>query len=672
MNALGAATLDTARITAVGLRRRRALTPLRAEMWEDWLHRSGLIEKYPEIPSGLRLGFRIGIPPILHTNVPPNSPSLLANAAPFQHSIAREFAAGRYLGPFSQSELERLIGPFQTSPISVIPKATNPSAFRLVQNFSFPRVSSASHTSINSHVNSDDFPCTWATFVAVCLLVWRLPPGSQACVRDIAEAYRTIPLHESQWPGTVVRLSPTTFALDTSAAFGSSGAPGRFGRVNGCALDIMRARGLGPMFSWVDDVVFVRVLLCSLAQYNAARVVWRQRILHWGGARQSGGRLWYGGDVLPDGRVEEFDEDMTFPIRDLSRESARSAADARFSYNTDDLDDISSQLGIPWQSDKSTPWASSFTFTGFLWDIDSRTVALTEKKRLKYLEAVRDWRAGSRARTLREVQSLYGKLLHACHVIPAGRAYLTHLEAALGIFGDNPWLPRTPPKGTVEDLAWWEEQLARVLTPRAIPSPLPLQDILAYSDASSGVGIAVVVGGEWRAWRLRAGWKTDGRDIAWAEAVGFELLVRMVLRRGEFPHGFIVYGDNRGVVEGWWNGRSRNRHVNAVFRRIHTLLDQHHTRVHTKYVASASNPADDPSRGVYPPSPQLPALALDPALAPFLFDAGPNTPADSDLWTAAHSKPARDAQRAARAAQRLDIRRRDEHRLIVTALDGDC
>lgn len=641
-------------------------------MWEDWLNRSGLIEKYPEVPAGLRTGFLIGVPPIFHTNAPPNSPSLLTNAEPFQRSVAHEFAAGRYLGPFSQAELESLIGPFQTSPISVIPKHTNPSAFRLVQNFSYPRTPSPSHTSINSHVNSDDFACTWATFVAVCLLVWRLPPGSQACVRDIAEAYRTIPLHESQWPGTVVRLSPTTFAIDTSAAFGSSGAPGRFGRVNGCALDIMRALGLGPMFSWVDDLVFARVLRSQLPAYNELRAQWRARIVAAGGAHQSGGRLWYGGDVLPDGRVEEFDEDMIFPIRDLSLSFPRSAPDALFSYATADIDDVSSQLGIPWQLNKCTPWASSFVFTGFLWDIDAKTVTLAEPKRLKYLDTVRAWRAGPRAHPLRDVQSLYGKLLHACHVLPEGRAYLTNLEAALGIFHANPWLPRTPPKGTELDLAWWESKLATPLVPRPIPSPRPLQDLRVYSDASSGVGIAVVVDGEWRAWRLRAGWQEDGRDIAWAEAVGFELAVRMVLRRGPFPDGIRVYGDNRGVVEAWWNGRSRNHQVNDVFRRIHALLSQHGTRVHTEYVASARNPADGPSRGVYPLAPQLPPIALDSSLLPFLFDAGPDAPADRDLWASAHAKPARDSRRLARAAQRRDIDRQREHDAIVAALRDDA
>ena len=48
---------------------------------------------------------------------------------------------------------------------------------------------------------------------------------------------------------------------------------------------------------------------------------------------------------------------------------------------------------------------------------------------------------------LLEVQELYGKLLHAALVIPAGRAHLTSLEAMLAAFNDNPFLPHTPPRG---------------------------------------------------------------------------------------------------------------------------------------------------------------------------------------------------------------------------------
>ena len=92
------------------------------------------------------------------------------------------------------------------------------------------------------------------------------------------------------------------------------------------------------------------------------------------------------------------------------------------------------------------------------------------------------------------------------------------------------------------------------------------------------------------------------QDIGWAEAVAFECLVRYLLETETQRWDFTVYGDNRGVVEGWWNGQSHNRAINEVFKWLHEHLQQNMTEssFHTAYVRTASNPADAPSRGIYP------------------------------------------------------------------------
>ena len=58
---------------------------------------------------------------------------------------------------------------------------------------------------------------------------------------------------------------------------------------------------------------------------------------------------------------------------------------------------------------------------------------------------------------------------------------------------------------------------------------LNLIDVDAFSDASSGTGLALLVGQEWKAWRLLPGWQSDGRDIAWAESIALELLANAVV-----------------------------------------------------------------------------------------------------------------------------------------------
>lgn len=417
-----------------------------------------------------------------------------------------------------------------------------------------------------------------------------LPPGSQAACRDISEAFRTIPLHPSQWNGAVVRLSNAQdiYAVDTCAMFGSRACPGVHGNVADAAADLMRFCGIGPLAKWVDDHIFFRVLCVHLTEFNERRRAARERIR---GRQHMRGRIWYPGGTLPDDSVEEFVEDFAFDISDLSSTSPRSEDDRRFTYAFADIDSLSARLGYVWNAEKDAPFASTTVYTGFLWDLASRTVSLPTPKREKYIAAIAEFRT-ARRHVLCDIQKLYGKLLHATSVIQCGRAYLTHLEAALSLSHGSPYVPRTPHRDTVTDLDWWTTRLSdAALCSRSIPAPVPVRDIAAYSDASSGFGIAVVIGNRWRAWRLVGAWKSQGRDIQWAEAVGFELLVRIVTAAAAAaavdPFHFKAWGDNQAVVEGWRKHSSHNGAVNRVFRRLHEHLAETQFTVHARCHLSA-------------------------------------------------------------------------------------
>ncbi|PSR72775.1 hypothetical protein PHLCEN_2v11338 [Hermanssonia centrifuga] len=524
MNAPDAEVHPTEQKNVVALRRAKPLSAFKLEGWDFLLESTGLLEEFGEIPQGLRIGFIIGTPVIRHTIAPHNSPSLSILSEQFASIISNEFRLNRYLGPFTRIELKNIIGHFQTSPMSLIPKPHKPGAFRL------------------------------------------------GAVRDVSEAYRNIPLHTSQWASTVVRLSEKDeFAIDTQAAFGVSSNAGMFGFIADGLNSIMRRKGIGPLSKWVDDHGFFRVLKKYLQRYNDYRAQCAKRAEAQGGKHHVGGRIFWSGDIMANDSIEEFVEDMRYPILDLSQRSPRSEEDAKFSYNLDDIDWISDQLGVPWQLEKDQLWSSTITFIGFEWNLQSKTVGIGNTKKEKYRAAIAAWRQ-SRMHMLKEVQKLYGKLLHASLVVQEGRAYLTGLECTLSIYHDAPFKPRTPPRAVPGDLAWWEETLRQPILVRPVPGPVPVVEIQAFSDASSGVGIGICIQDRWRAWKLIGNWKADKRDIGWAEAVGFEFLVQTIVEAGASKRTFRVYGDNKGVVEGWANGRSRNPQVNGVFKRVHKLL----------------------------------------------------------------------------------------------------
>jgi hypothetical protein len=258
---VGKATMELR--VALESRRREALSPYHPQAWALELPAHGLQDRYPSLVDGLANGFDLGVPHIHSTFTPPNHQSTNSLVDVYNSIVDNEFAARRYIGPFTRIQLEACIGPFQTSPTSLVPKTSKPGKFRAVHDFSHPHSPTPNATSINSQIDSDEFPCTWGTFSTVALIIARLPPGSQASVRDVAEAYRTIPASPSQWPGLVIRLrGEDQFAVNTCNNFGLSSAGGVYGMVADAGADIFRGCGIGPLAKWVDDHIFFRVPRC--------------------------------------------------------------------------------------------------------------------------------------------------------------------------------------------------------------------------------------------------------------------------------------------------------------------------------------------------------------------------------------------------------------------------
>ena len=245
---------------ALELRRRQPLTPYKVEAWNSLLLHCNLLVKYPTLVHSLLNGFDAGIRPIYSTFTPPNSPTLLLHPEAYQEMVSNEFKKGRYLGPCTQREVEVLIGPFQSSPLSWVPKPGKPGKFRAVHNFSYPHTPTSTTTSINASIDANLFPCTWGTFATISHIIYNLPAGSQAAICDVAEAYRTIPITSAQWPGLVIKLlGDDQYAINICNNFGLTSAGGIYGQLGDATLDIFRAQGIGPASKWVNDHIFFRI-----------------------------------------------------------------------------------------------------------------------------------------------------------------------------------------------------------------------------------------------------------------------------------------------------------------------------------------------------------------------------------------------------------------------------
>ena len=375
-----------------------------------------------------------------------------------------------------------------------------------------------------------------------------------------------------QWPGLIIRLqADDQFVANICNNFGLTLASGVYGMLADASADIFRCWGMGLLAKWVDNHIFFRIQRTHLPSYNLWCAEWCCEIQTSGGCRQEGSWLWYGGNGLPSGLAEVFNEDCSTSLHNLLHASPQSPVDSDFTYVDADINELSLLLSIKWQSTKMIPFGEEVPYLGFHWNLCMQMVHLPDEKKAKYLAAIAEWK-GKRTHNLLKTQRLHRKLQHAALVIPAGCAYLTNMEAMLASFNNSPFLPHTPMWGIPDDLAWWQCQLWHTSISIPIPRPCPLVKHRVFSDASSGFSMAIMVGTWWRVWWWVLGWRSQGRDIQCAEAISFKLTICIFALSRKGDH-VIVYGDNRGVIEGWWKRCSTNRPTNHVFQRILQLLE---------------------------------------------------------------------------------------------------
>ena len=170
-DALDAEKWDTEPSSALAQRRLKTISPYTPKAWSSELNRLRLQDKYPFLIRGLEDGLHLGVPKIRHTYTPSNHHSINSLHDIYTNILESEFAAGRYIGPFTHCQLEAEVGRFQSSPLSLVPKALKPGKYQAVHDFSYPHTPLANTTSINAHIDSDSFPCTWGTFSTVALLI---------------------------------------------------------------------------------------------------------------------------------------------------------------------------------------------------------------------------------------------------------------------------------------------------------------------------------------------------------------------------------------------------------------------------------------------------------------------------------------------------------------------
>jgi hypothetical protein len=536
------------------------VTPLRWQRWEAVLSEAGLLDRFADVPLGLRFGFKIGVSSSVSTVFsPPNHKSAHENSAFIASQIKKEIDCGRYSVPLPPDEFLTIYGPYRTSPLGVVSNPTSGKQ-RLIQDHSFPR-NNPSLSSVNAEIDASLFLCDWGSFMDCFTAVLDAPPGAQVAVFDVDAAHRRMPtapedrLHVCiTWDGKV--------SMDHCCCFGCTSSSGIFGRVADAAKAIFLWKRMNLVLKWADDFSF-----------------WR------------------------------------FP--------SPPAPEGPWSYCVDEslLWTVADDLGWPWAPMKCKPFASSFRYIGFDWDLMRKSVALPEGKKTKFLSKLSAWAPGVPI-DRKTCLSLTGSLSHCAVVVLGSRSHLPSLYRFSARFTklQSDFIKLKPPPDVLEDVAWWRAALSAdwcgiMIRPHPPELPEPF-----FVDASTGWGIGLVHKDRWLAWPLLDGWFSEGREIGWAEFVALELAVLTALHLGVRSATLLIRSDNQGVVNAFAAEYSRGPAQNAVLRRILLVLYEFDLWLRVVWIPSAENPADGPSRGKLLPWNRLISAPpkVPPALRPFV------------------------------------------------------
>lgn len=170
--------------------------------------------------------------------------------------------------------------------------------------------------------------------------------------------------------------------------------------------------------------------------------------------------------------------------------------------NLDAAVELFQRLGLRLNPAKVVPPSQVMDFLGIRIDTVNQLLSIAKERLEHYARRVAEALADDAASvlTVRQLESLLGKLSWFCEVLIAGRARLARIRACLpggGSYRPSPYIKVALSQEAMEDLLWWQEQLLLAAAqPRFVPfwtaRPPVFRNI--FSDAAGDVGFGLVLG----------------------------------------------------------------------------------------------------------------------------------------------------------------------------------
>ena len=214
---------------------------------------------------------------------------------------------------------------------------------------------------------------------------------------------------------------------------------------------------------------------------------------------------------------------------------------------------------------------------------------LPARKVTELRDLIREW-SEKRSCRIKELQSLVGKLVHACKVIRPGRTFLGRmLELLRGVRRKQQYLRLNT--GFRSDLQWWHQFLEGWNGVAMLANtPRGGSDIDLYTDASGAFGC----GAWWQEGWLQLEWPEglEAWSIARKELIPV-VMACMLWGKRWWRKGVRVHCDNEAVVEVLWKGYARDDHLMHLLRCVFFVTAFYEVSLKPVHISGPSNTVAD-------------------------------------------------------------------------------
>ena len=250
---------------------------------------------------------------------------------------------------------------------------------------------------------------------------------------------------------------------------------------------------------------------------------------------------------------------------------------------------VFSKLGVPIAEEKLRGPTVSLTFLGIELDTSAMVRRLPQGKLTELQQLVVEWLPKKGCR-VKELQSLAGKLQHACKVVRPGRTFLRRVFELLRGVGKRQQFVRLN-ASFKSDLWWWHCYLDSWNGVAMMENcPSIDQEIHLYTDASGSCGCGAWWGVEWMQLQWPAG--TEEWSIAYKELLPI-VLACMVWGHRWTKHRIVVHCDNEAVVEVVAAGYSKEMNLMHLLRCLFLVTAVPELSLRSVHIPGIQNVAAD-------------------------------------------------------------------------------